>query len=229
MRLARKFKRDKTVVIFGAGATKACGGPLTSEILPQSFRLRRPTKNPGTRLYKVLKTCLSHHFHVRARDLRATPTALIDPTKDKQFPALPLFMSLLDLAIDRDHEFRDTSGPTQSSHEHWNRAQLLQARNAVQYAIFRVLEHHLTAIGDRTERRFYREFLAALAAKTQQAPNIISLNYDIIVDSALFALGEGPRDDCEEKRPGAVPDYGCDIKVDATQTCTYGRSHETIV
>ncbi len=27
----------KRVVIFGAGATKACGGPLTWEILPQVY------------------------------------------------------------------------------------------------------------------------------------------------------------------------------------------------
>jgi hypothetical protein len=27
----------KPVVIFGAGATKACGGPLTNEIPPQAF------------------------------------------------------------------------------------------------------------------------------------------------------------------------------------------------
>ena len=27
----------KTVVIFGAGATKACGGPLTNEIISKGF------------------------------------------------------------------------------------------------------------------------------------------------------------------------------------------------
>ncbi len=26
------------VLVFGAGATKACGGPLTNEILPETFR-----------------------------------------------------------------------------------------------------------------------------------------------------------------------------------------------
>jgi hypothetical protein len=26
-----------TIVLFGAGATKACGGPLTNEIIPQAF------------------------------------------------------------------------------------------------------------------------------------------------------------------------------------------------
>ena len=28
---------EKTVVVLGAGATKACGGPLTNEILPGAF------------------------------------------------------------------------------------------------------------------------------------------------------------------------------------------------
>ena len=32
--------RTETVLIFGAGATKACGGPLTNEILPRTFELR---------------------------------------------------------------------------------------------------------------------------------------------------------------------------------------------
>ena len=27
-----------TIVLFGAGATKACGGPLTNEILPEAFQ-----------------------------------------------------------------------------------------------------------------------------------------------------------------------------------------------
>jgi hypothetical protein len=30
----------RTVVVFGAGATKACGGPLTDEILPDALALR---------------------------------------------------------------------------------------------------------------------------------------------------------------------------------------------
>ena len=29
-----------TVVVFGAGATKACGGPLSNEILPDALDLR---------------------------------------------------------------------------------------------------------------------------------------------------------------------------------------------
>ena len=32
--------RSDTVLIFGAGATKACGGPLTNEILPRAFELQ---------------------------------------------------------------------------------------------------------------------------------------------------------------------------------------------
>ncbi len=30
---------NRTVVVFGAGATKACGGPLTNEILPDDPRI----------------------------------------------------------------------------------------------------------------------------------------------------------------------------------------------
>jgi hypothetical protein len=29
--------RDATVIVFGAGATRDCGGPLTDEILPKAF------------------------------------------------------------------------------------------------------------------------------------------------------------------------------------------------
>ena len=35
-----------TVVIFGAGATKACGGPLTDEILPRCFKERHEFDHP---------------------------------------------------------------------------------------------------------------------------------------------------------------------------------------
>ena len=29
--------RDTNVIVFGAGATKDCGGPLTNEILPEAL------------------------------------------------------------------------------------------------------------------------------------------------------------------------------------------------
>ena len=32
---------NRTIVVFGAGATKACGGPLTNEILPDALASRR--------------------------------------------------------------------------------------------------------------------------------------------------------------------------------------------
>ena len=39
---------EKPVIILGAGATKACGGPLTDEILPAALNGEMEHDNPNT-------------------------------------------------------------------------------------------------------------------------------------------------------------------------------------
>src|SRR5262245_14831052 len=78
-------------------ATKACGGPLTNEILPNILHGGRSpaltaTVDPTGRL-DILENFLTQQFHVSAS------------SPPEQYPALPLLMSLIDTAPDRRQAF----------------------------------------------------------------------------------------------------------------------------
>jgi hypothetical protein len=159
-----------TVVIFGAGATKACGGPLTSEILPRAFE--RQTAIDRERFLPLVDDFLRKNFHLVAEPAQR---------RVEDYPPLPLLLSLLDMAIDR----------RQSLGREWSTGRLEEVRNALEYIIFAVLTHELSEIGDpaiANKSDHYSRFLQTLPAHDELS--VISLNYDIIVDNALMALTE---------------------------------------
>ncbi len=98
---------SKTVPFLGAGATKACGGPLTNEILPKihradrrrSYQARiRSSRKEGTTNSKVwptalVKALLEDEFHVD----------LGDP--ESRYASLPFVFSLIDTALDKRQAF----------------------------------------------------------------------------------------------------------------------------
>jgi hypothetical protein len=60
---------ERPVVIVGAGATKACGGPLTNEILPRAFELEEVLQRED--FFPVLNGFLMENFHLpESRDER---------------------------------------------------------------------------------------------------------------------------------------------------------------
>src|SRR5271169_1809636 len=84
---------SRSVFVFGAGATKACGGPLTHEILPAAFEPPVADTLKHVNLSRLVERCLIDHFHI--------PENVADRVRN-DYPPLPLLLSLLDLAIDRD-------------------------------------------------------------------------------------------------------------------------------
>lgn len=170
---------SNTVVIFGAGATKACGGPLTNEIIARGF---------------------DNAYNIDREDFLATLKKFIDQnffsSQPDSFPPLPLLISFIDTAIDRNHAL----GPN------WGRADLIRAREALDYVIFAVLEHDLKVL----PHNYYRDLYDYLYANEGALPVTISLNYDIIADNAISGWNEHNRDD---RKP--FPDYMCDIMTDA--------------
>lgn len=153
---------SKTVVIFGAGATKACGGPLTDEILPQAF-------DPGVRsvIERESYIYLLDEFLIEIFHLPRHPD---DRTKT-DYPALPLLLSLVDKAINNNQPM----GPN------WTVDKLRNVRRGLQYMIFALLEYRLRHFND-----YYLDFLNQLDRTRKNPPTVISLNYDIIVDNALM-------------------------------------------
>jgi hypothetical protein len=181
---------DRTIVIFGAGATKACGGPLTAEILPDVFVSRSNLARHDH--IALLEKFLVENFHLPAAGDR----------KPDHFPPLPLVLSLLDTAIDRDDAFA----------ANWPPPKLRGVREALEYAIFALLEYRLRRI-----QPHYTRFLEALyASRPPASVTVLSLNYDLIADNAIPAVAE-------RRGQFGLPDYGCDIATDAyQQTARFG-------
>jgi hypothetical protein len=176
--------RRGTALIFGAGATKACGGPLTKEILPRAFELQNFINREE--FMPIMDAFLRENFHLPDMGVRT----------GESYPPLPLLIGLIDIAIYRKHSL----GPD------WDADKLVRVRQALDYAIFAVIENDLLSLA----ANYYNKLIERLFSLTQTPPTIVSLNYDIIADNTLMALSE---------QYGAVgfPDYGCDIATEIYQ------------
>ncbi|MBM4056148.1 MAG: hypothetical protein FJ264_16065 [Planctomycetes bacterium] len=155
---------SNVTIIFGAGATKACGGPLTKEILSEVFKEKNTIEREG--YISLLQEFLVENFHVSASGT----------LNESDFPALPLLLSLIDTAIDRKHAFG----------ANWQTERLSRVRSALEYAIFALLELKL----QRLTANYYRQLFERLYGSDNSMPNAISLNYDIIVDNAILSFAE---------------------------------------
>jgi hypothetical protein len=151
------------VLILGAGATKACNGPLTNEILLEAERAVPAIEREG--YLALLDRFLEDVFRLPPR-----------PARTKfSYPGLPLLMSLIDTAIDRG----------QPLHARYDVPTLRNVRAALDYAIFAVLEYKL-----RGEIPSYHSRAVDLLFPQGTEPRLISLNYDIIADNVLAARSQ---------------------------------------
>jgi hypothetical protein len=146
------------VLVLGAGATRACNGPLTNEIL---FLADQASSNIEREGYVALLDCfLEDVFHLPPRPYR-TKTS---------YPGLPLLMSLIDTAIDRGQPLR----------RGYDVNKLRDVRAALDYVIFAVLEYTLRGQVPAIHNvAVYHLFPVPSDAR------VISLNYDIIIDNVL--------------------------------------------
>jgi hypothetical protein len=166
------------VLILGAGATKACRGPLTKEFLPEADKAASDIERDG--YVALLDRFLEDVFRLPPRASRI----------ESSYPALPLLISLIDTAIDRN----------QSLHANFDVKTLREVRAALDYVIFAVLDYKLRG----TLPTYHYEAIGHLFGYEIE-PQIISLNYDIIIDQVLVHLGGN-----------SFPDYSCDV-----ETVTY--------
>ncbi len=147
-------KINKTVIFLGAGATKSVGGPLTNEILREMLYGSTQAKTPP-----LLREFVEKFFHVNA----ATPV--------EQFPGLPLFMSLLDTALDRRQAF----------HPDWPQQRVSDLRQAIEIGMFDLLEATLRRVPTNNHYSLLDKIYPQPAE-----PCVISTNYDLIIDTAMM-------------------------------------------
>jgi len=149
-----------TIIFLGAGATKSCDGPLTSEILPAIHR--RGALPGASRSLERLRSFLEQEFHVTQESTEA------------EYPGLPLLMSLLDTAIDRRQDFN----------ERWNLVTVSELRQQIEFGIWDVLEEQLV----RAPTNNHWELFNRLFPSDGDEPCVISTNYDLLADTTLMYL-----------------------------------------
>src|SRR5207247_6138987 len=129
--------------------------------------------------------------------------------RPKNYPSLPLFLSLVDNAISRGDQF----------HPNWPPAQMRQVREAAEYAIFSVLDRSLR---DLPPGEPHGALMAALKRRCDTV-TVISLNYDLIADNVLIE---------HATKGGSYPDYGVDIATslytDAAKTWSLYKLHGSL-
>jgi len=164
---------NKPVIILGAGATKACGGPLTDEILPAALKNwfemdgQQFSVNNREDLLYLAKDFMQECFNVPAdNDLITKDTC----------PSLPMVLSMLRRSTQLDLPIGNYGGED-----------LVKARRAIEYSIFAVIEATLHRIPHN--KRFHTELLKPFYQKGIE-PTVVSLNYDVLVDNAMFILSE---------------------------------------
>jgi hypothetical protein len=192
---------QRPVIVFGAGATAACGGPTTDQILPSAFQgFYGPTLPASFQREDFFGTV--EQFLVNVFQLPASQSG----RTAQHYPSLPLLLSLIDTAIDRGQPF---AGQTVED--------LRKVRASLEYLIFAVLYESLQ---HTEEENPYRKTFNALC-KLGIEPVVISLNYDVIADNALFALAlqattPGPAGrPADQRSQHRLPNYGCDIRTAA--------------
>jgi hypothetical protein len=176
------------VMVLGAGATKACDGPLTNEILPWAFAHAGEIEREG--YIDLAARFITQVFGVDPRNPAVPPERL---------PSLTLILSLIDLALDRREAIDarwQALNPVDPSSD------LGHVRHAFDYLIFAVLERHLTRITSNPHVQLLTQVRNVVGDAC-----VISLNYDIIADNSFVRMGE----DFGTK---GFPDYGTDIASD---------------
>ncbi|KWF15205.1 hypothetical protein WL82_28900 [Burkholderia ubonensis] len=138
----------------------------------------------------------------RLRDFLEQEFHVVLGESKERYPGLPLFMSLIDTALDRRQAFSAK----------WGSSAVNALREQVEFGIFDLLEERLESVP--TNNHFL--LLNLLYPEFGTDPCIISTNYDLLADTALMFLGQtrGP----EGIGDGRVPDYCCHIS-----TSVYGE------
>jgi hypothetical protein len=163
---SKPFKKDQQIgIVLGAGATKACDGPLTAEILPTAFKATN-----GKQLD------LLDDF---VRDLFGVPP-ILKARKPGDYPPLPTLLSLLDTAVSREHDFG----------KNWPTARLRQVRRQAEYAVFRAIAHSMRKNSSWTNR-CHEDLVARVQSRTGKWPCVVSLNYDLRIDYAMIDADQG--------------------------------------
>jgi len=147
-------------IILGAGASYVHGAPLTKDLLPYFFEHIDTLDERRNVLAKFIHDVF--HFDV-------------SQITDENYPSIVDILSLVDIAIDK-HE---------NLSKDYDSKELVVVREALEYAIFRSLEHSLSSENPTRRRSSTSKDLLRKLKELDKSIAIISCNYDVIIDIAI--------------------------------------------
>ena len=175
---------EKPVIILGAGATKACGGPLTDEILPAALNGETDYQTPVIDREDLLD--YTGRFLADCFNVPSTR-----PVTRTDCPSLPRVLSMLRRSFDLNMPLGK-----------WQGDELIKVKRAIEYSIFAVIEAALRRM-PQPALTLHRDLLDGLYLRNVDF-TVVSLNYDVIIDNTILALNESRANMC-------MPDYGVDL------------------
>jgi SIR2-like protein len=172
------------VYVFGAGASRVHGAPLTDTILPYAFGHVRSEDRAN---FDLIARFLADVFGFAVK--RFDPKSR-DPARNA-YPGLVDILSTVDLALDRKENLA----------RGYDLTRLRQVRDALNYAIFVAIERSLQGPPNPVTSKLLANIDSSKAV-------FISLNYDVIADIAIAdAVHSGWIDSRPEDYPAAL-NYG---------------------
>ncbi len=166
------------VFFFGAGASISEGGLPTSKLLFESLKNPRVDHRLVSSIIRFLKDLFS------IENINGLKSA-------KCLPSFEELLTIVDVAILKQEEFSD----------YWVTENLWEIRKALVYCVAAILRIMIEGKTDDLVVKYHRKFIENIfrvdANINNEAISFISLNYDILLDSAIFDLHEGKRWDVD--------------------------------
>ncbi len=168
--MSSRRRRRKIVLFVGAGASRACGYPLTSDILPRILQCLRDGEFSRGKLK-------DEHIGANARPLMRTLRHLVPKARSGYMPQITEVLSILDYCIDSGEELFPVSRHT---------LKLVDARWLLERAMARVIRRmYRKAEGAQVVPRDILNWIRRQKRERGEV-TIISTNYDFSLDRMLF-------------------------------------------
>lgn len=172
----------KTVVFLGAGASKADGAPLQNELFKSYFEscAKIDELHGNERRYKEITEIVIDYF----RQFFGFET--ID-WEAQLFPRFEEVLGILDLAINRNEEYREGNHDLQTY------------REGLIFSMAQAIHYELDYKHANSMRRNHNKLVSKLSALIQSGQiSFISTNYDLLIDNAMLQYD-------------IIPNYGFNI------------------
>ena len=172
------WNKEQIVFIFGAGASASEGGPLSNDLLPESFK-----KFKNDARVKNVKEYIRDVYHNNCDD-------------NSNIPNFEEILGPIDIALQKQEHISSK----------WNNEKLAILRNDLIYCICKILEKTLEH-NHKYHANFIDDLLGKHYKRWNKC-NFINLNYDILLDNALTKLGDKYKIDGHENEYKIDLDYG---------------------